>query len=436
MGSHLLYDSFLLNNSISHIISQQVPGSNKFFNSTCRKRHISNESRGSTDIRIETASVMAEEKKPPRRTRLLTESSLGGRTSEEENLIVAQHSARRRSSRMENIMVGKVLGRQKRIADANEGIIDRRPKKRLSSSKDSKEDVKEHQPSRRTYYRSQSEVAPGGLNKLHASWDSHTSFTEDGMGDSSESGIENTKQRLSIFPIERKIHSRKHRKDYTSITDQLEEMICVTPNTRSESKSPKPDMPAIEIEAKCLHDAEETDYNLMETLIEQRLRRDSHNLAASLEDLVTKSIRDESSTTSSSSSSTSSCCPNDIDSEYEDSDPSKRKVAIPNIDEGEEESLPKSISTRKKSRKISCPLQKNITLASKHAAASVVPVIKKYHARSKSKKLKKKSNSKISLASLEIVEQQLAIATVVCSSSGRDIAKKEEMSENLFGLGC
>ena len=46
------------------------------------------------------------------------------------------------------------------------------------------------------------------------------------------------------------------------------------------------------IEKECLHDAEEADYELMETIIHNRLRRDSTNMHASFEDLVTRSIID------------------------------------------------------------------------------------------------------------------------------------------------
>ena len=106
-----------------------------------------------------------------------------------------------------------------------------------------------------------------------------------------------------------------HRKDYTTITDDLEHLITTAGAADSgHSRSPSPQggdrdkdkdnnpNPRIQIEAECLHDAEETDYNLMEKLIERRLRRDSHNLHASLEDLVAKSIKDDSSSTTSSSS--------------------------------------------------------------------------------------------------------------------------------------
>ena len=44
------------------------------------------------------------------------------------------------------------------------------------------------------------------------------------------------------------------------------------------------------IETECLHDAEEADYELMETIIDNRLRRDSTNLQASFEDLAIRSI--------------------------------------------------------------------------------------------------------------------------------------------------
>ena len=160
-------------------------------------------------------------------------------------------------------MIGKILGRQKRITDSFDIGKDFHVRKRLSTSKDSQEEeLREQQSSGRNYCRSQSESTPGlpiSFNK-HKSRDSKTSFSEE-ISDSSESEIGNLMKRVPVFPMNRKIRSRKPRRDYTSITDQLEEMITVTPNTRSESKSPKPDIPAIEIEAKCLHDAEETDYN-------------------------------------------------------------------------------------------------------------------------------------------------------------------------------
>ena len=45
---------------------------------------------------------------------------------------------------------------------------------------------------------------------------------------------------------------------------------------------------SVEIETEHLHDAEEADYNLMEALITQRLRRSSANLQASFENLVSR----------------------------------------------------------------------------------------------------------------------------------------------------
>ncbi len=91
-------------------------------------------------------------------------------------------------------------------------------------------------------------------------------------------------------------------RDYTSITDELEILLpasvaAASSATPAGARAATPQPPAIKIEVETLHDAEETDFNLMETLIEKRLRRDSHNLEASLEDLVTKSILDTSSTT-------------------------------------------------------------------------------------------------------------------------------------------
>ncbi len=88
-------------------------------------------------------------------------------------------------------------------------------------------------------------------------------------------------------------------RDYTSITDDLEMMMqpSVAAAVASSRTTPPPQPPSIKIEVDTLHDAEETDYNLLESLIERRLRRDSHNLQASLEELITKSIQDTSSTT-------------------------------------------------------------------------------------------------------------------------------------------
>ncbi len=83
-------------------------------------------------------------------------------------------------------------------------------------------------------------------------------------------------------------------RDYTSITDELESLIELPFRAATDGPRVSPAQPpAVRMQAETLHDAEETDFNLMESLIERRLRRDSHNLQASLEELVTKSIRDE-----------------------------------------------------------------------------------------------------------------------------------------------
>ena len=91
----------------------------------------------------------------------------------------------------------------------------------------------------------------------------------------------------------RQIHGK--RRDYTSITDELELMIAASPPLELQPEiinDPVTPPPAILIETECLHDAEEADYELMETIIHKRLRRDSTNLHASFEDLVNKSIID------------------------------------------------------------------------------------------------------------------------------------------------
>ena len=368
-----------------------------------KKRHISAESRDSVEVK--GGKIMAgEEKLFQRRPRRLTESSAGARTSEEDSNLLSQQSARRRASRMEYAMTGKILARKRRSNDMHDMSKDFHSSKRFSASKESQdEDFKEPLSSGRNYYRSQSENVTGlpSCLSVHNPGDNTTSQSEDDLSDSSESTKGGAKNRLSIFPMNRKIHSRKQRRDYTSITDQLEEMICATPNARSESKSPRPDIPAIEIEAKCLHDAEETDYNLMETLIQQRLRRDSHNLAASLEDLVTKSIRDDS---SSNSITSSTCSPADSDT---DSNSSKRNLDFDQAGDGEGEISVKDVGTRPKPRKSSIPFQRAPALVSKNVASIVTPAMKcKPKVRNKSAKKRKKNRSKASLASLEIVEEQ------------------------------
>jgi hypothetical protein len=57
-------------------------------------------------------------------------------------------------------------------------------------------------------------------------------------------------------------------RDYTSITDELEVRL---PQHRSPARHDRM-LPAIQLEASTLMDAEEADYNLFENLIERRLR--------------------------------------------------------------------------------------------------------------------------------------------------------------------
>ena len=380
-------------------------------------RHISNESKCSIEVHG-TPLTLPEEKQLQRRLRRYTESSTGARTSEDEVNLLYNHTVRRKASHMEHAMLGKVLGKQSRIGEEN------RPKKRLSQSKDSQEEDEKEKPTfGRQYFRSQSEISPAlppGTN-MNFQKNSKNSHAEEELTDSSDSATELVKHRLAIFPISRKIH-RKQRRDYTSITDQLEEMICVTPNPRSESKSPRPDIPAIEIEAKCLLDAEETDYNLMETLIEQRLRRDSTNLAASLEELVAKSIRDESST-STSSSSTTSCSPEESDSEYSNS--SKHNVDVAANENIGASPFQQNTKSRKTLRKHSVTAQRNITTL-KPTTSNLV-LSKKKHKNKRNHVGKKKIGSKISLASLEIVEPQPSNVTIHCNPTGEPDKKKEEI---------
>ena len=100
-----------------------------------------------------------------------------------------------------------------------------------------------------------------------------------------------TKQRMVLAAKHRR-HLHGKRKNYTSITDELEMMIATSPppclDLMPESQSPV--QPKFEIEKEYLNDAEEVDYDMMETIIHKRLRRDSTNLHASFEDLENKSI--------------------------------------------------------------------------------------------------------------------------------------------------
>ncbi|XP_022248148.1 transient receptor potential cation channel trpm-like [Limulus polyphemus] len=82
--------------------------------------------------------------------------------------------------------------------------------------------------------------------------------------------------------------------EYTSITDDLENKFLFPPQSPTPGTHISPSQSLkncqnqhniLALELEVLHDAEETDYNLMEGLIQRRLRRDSENLTVSLEDL-------------------------------------------------------------------------------------------------------------------------------------------------------
>lgn len=92
-------------------------------------------------------------------------------------------------------------------------------------------------------------------------------------------------KRSNINARRRKLTTR----DYTSITDELEMQIS-TPIQDSASTPPQP-LQAIKMETEKLRGAEEADYNLMEKIIERRLRRDDSKFGAeSLDELAVKSV--------------------------------------------------------------------------------------------------------------------------------------------------
>lgn len=149
------------------------------------------------------------------------------------------------------------------------------------------------------YLRSLSENTPqtplGGLGA--AAWTTTGSAISATASDASSVRQRHSQKVILAAKHRRHIHGK--RRDYTSITDELELMIAASPPLELQSVtdaaeaalSPMPP-PAIRIEKECLHDAEEADYELMETIIHKRLRRDSTNLHASFEDLHTRSIID------------------------------------------------------------------------------------------------------------------------------------------------
>ncbi|XP_059081116.1 transient receptor potential cation channel trpm-like isoform X3 [Tigriopus californicus] len=134
--------------------------------------------------------------------------------------------------------------------------------------------------SRSPFLRSQSEVVPT-LSRLTSAEGARSSCND-------ESDENNSMKRFGRAYSTKSRRRAVSNRDYTSITDELECLIAESPNQETSSSPP----PGIKIETDNLRDAEEVDYILMESLINRRLRRDSTNLQASLEDLVTKSIRD------------------------------------------------------------------------------------------------------------------------------------------------
>lgn len=160
-------------------------------------------------------------------------------------------------------------------------------------------DTRTRKYSGRGYFRTNSENAPTSATTIT------TTGSIGSQSDIDEDGSEAYKrQRRASLAISKRLRIHGRRRDYTSITDELELMIATSPpagmvpvdstaclQTLATTQVP----PAIQIEAECLHNAEDADYNLMESIIHRRLRRDSYNLQASFEDLVTRSIREENS---------------------------------------------------------------------------------------------------------------------------------------------
>ena len=136
----------------------------------------------------------------------------------------------------------------------------------------------------RTYLRSLSEGVQVQSIHTHTTTGSNCSHNT-----CSEEEVNQRSLKKIMFAAKHRRQIQGRRKDYTSITDDLELMIATSPPLDlpiDQPSSPPQNLPAIQIETECLHDAEEADYELMETIIHNRLKRDSNCLAASLEDLV------------------------------------------------------------------------------------------------------------------------------------------------------
>ena len=160
------------------------------------------------------------------------------------------------------------------------------------------ENVEDDESRQVKYKRAQSEIAPSTTSHPSATGMARLMSAESGIptrGPGTSSINDESDDSCSMHKFGRGISLKTRRRiasnrDYTSITDELE---CLIPAPMIPDTSVSPCPPAIQVESENLRDAEEADFLLMESLIQRRLRRDSHNLQASLEELVTKSIRDE-----------------------------------------------------------------------------------------------------------------------------------------------
>ncbi|CAB4068423.1 TRPM3 [Lepeophtheirus salmonis] len=148
-----------------------------------------------------------------------------------------------------------------------------------------------------SYFRSKSENVPVGSSNLNISTINPNDFSRSHSNPDASSDPETTanaslmkrKQRMLAMEPRRRYATTR---DYTSITDELE---CMLPPSDPE-KSVKTRIPP----SDSLFNAEDTDYQIMESLIQRRLRRNSTNHHNSLEELITRSIHEEESESESS----------------------------------------------------------------------------------------------------------------------------------------
>ena len=130
---------------------------------------------------------------------------------------------------------------------------------------------------RALYARSQSEIGPPPTQRVEFTrlasvmdQPSRSSANEESETDVSNNAVgRRFPNRGLSLKTRRRIASVR---DYTSITDELE---CMIPSPIHDPCPAPVATPAIKIETETLHDAEETDYHLMETLIERRYEIES-----------------------------------------------------------------------------------------------------------------------------------------------------------------